>query len=43
MVQINVTVQYEGRNYLTNVIASRDASEEAVAKQAMEQVRRQWK
>ncbi|XJZ25648.1 BA3454 family stress response protein [Bacillota bacterium Lsc_1132] len=42
MVQINVTVQYEGKNYLTNVITTRDTSEDEIIQLALEQVKRQW-
>ncbi|MGG5254159.1 BA3454 family stress response protein [Neobacillus sp. SM06] len=42
MVQINVTVEYEGKNYLTNVITSRETSEEEIFRLALEQVKQQW-
>ncbi len=42
MVQINVKVEYEGKNYLTNVITSRETSEEEVFRLALEQVKQQW-
>lgn len=42
MREITVTVDYKGKNYLTNVIAHRDTSEEEVMKLAREQVLKQW-
>lgn len=42
MVQINVTVEYQGKNYLTNVITSRETSEEEIFRLALEQVKQQW-
>lgn len=41
MVQTNVTVQYEGKNYLTNVITAHDASEDEIFRLALEQVKKQ--
>lgn len=43
MVQINLTVDYKGNFYHTNVITSRDASDEEVMQLAISQVKRQWK
>lgn len=42
MVQVNVTVQYDGKNYLTNVITSHDMSEDEIFQLALEQVKQQW-
>lgn len=42
LVQVNVTVQYDGKNYLTNVITSNDMSEDEIFQLALEQVRQQW-
>ncbi|ALC90429.1 molecular chaperone [Bacillus sp. FJAT-18017] len=42
MVQVNVKVEYLGRNYLTNVIANPHASEEEIMQLALEQVKKQW-
>lgn len=43
MVQVNVTVNYEGKYYLTNVIAQSNTSDEEILRLAVEQVERQWK
>ena len=43
MVQINVTVTFEGKSYLTNVIANQNTSEEEIYRVAFEQVQQQWK
>jgi hypothetical protein len=43
MVQVNVLVTFEGKNYLTNVITSRTTPEEEIGKLAYEQVKKQWK
>ncbi len=42
MMQINVTVNYKGKNYLTNVLADRDTSHEEILRVAFEQVQKQW-
>ena len=42
MVQINVTVHFRGKNYLTNVITTNNTSEEEILRLASEQVRKQW-
>jgi hypothetical protein len=42
MVQVNVTVEYEGRNYLTNVLTNPHASEKEIMELALEQVKKQW-
>ncbi|NHM31106.1 BA3454 family stress response protein [Neobacillus terrae] len=43
MVQVNITVNYEGKNYLTNVIAPKYTSEEEISRMAHQQVERQWR
>ncbi|WP_342431855.1 BA3454 family stress response protein [Neobacillus sp. FSL H8-0543] len=43
MVQINVKVTFEGKSYLTNVIANRNTSEEEIYELAFLQVQKQWK
>jgi hypothetical protein len=43
MVQVEVTVTFEGRSYLTNVIAHRETSEDEIFQLAFEQVQKQWK
>ncbi|NRD80379.1 BA3454 family stress response protein [Bacillus sp. BRMEA1] len=42
MVEISVTVMYEGMSYLTNVITDRNTSDEEILRLAYEQVRKQW-
>ncbi|MBT2637970.1 MULTISPECIES: BA3454 family stress response protein [unclassified Bacillus (in: firmicutes)] len=42
MKEVTVTVDLKGKNYLTNVIADRDTSEEEILEQAREQVLKQW-
>jgi hypothetical protein len=43
MMQVNVTVTFEGKSYLTNVLASRDTTNEEIYRLAFEQVQKQWK
>jgi hypothetical protein len=43
MVQVNVTVHFRGKNYLTNVITTNNTSEEEIFRLASEQVQKQWK
>ncbi|AIM15251.1 MULTISPECIES: BA3454 family stress response protein [Neobacillus] len=42
MVQIEVTITFNGKSYLTNVITDRDTSEEEILRLAFEQVQKQW-
>ncbi|MED1467757.1 BA3454 family stress response protein [Bacillus salipaludis] len=42
MMQVNVTVTYQGKNYLTNVITNRDMSEEEIFQLAYQQVQKQY-
>lgn len=42
MVQVNVKVEYQGKNYMTNVITNHKASDEEIMQQALEQVKKQW-
>jgi hypothetical protein len=42
MVQINVLVTFEGKNYLTNVITNWNTPEEEIFQLAYEQVQKQW-
>ncbi|RHW42056.1 BA3454 family stress response protein [Neobacillus notoginsengisoli] len=42
MVQVNVKVEYLGKNYMTNVITTPQASDEEIQRQALEQVMKQW-
>lgn len=42
MREITVTVDVKGKNYLTNVIADRETSEEEILKMARKQVQEQW-
>lgn len=43
MVQVEVTITFEGKSYLTNVIADRNTSDEEIMRLAYEQVQKQWK
>ncbi|MFB5194326.1 BA3454 family stress response protein [Neobacillus sp. KR4-4] len=43
MVQVEVTVTFEGKSYLTNVITNRETSEDEIFQLALEQVQKQWK
>jgi hypothetical protein len=43
MVQVEVTVTFEGKRYLTNVITNRSTSEAEIFRLALEQVEKQWK
>ncbi|MEH7416275.1 BA3454 family stress response protein [Neobacillus drentensis] len=43
MVQVEVTITFEGKSYLTNVIANRETSENEILRLAAEQVQKQWK
>jgi hypothetical protein len=43
MVQITVTVDYNGKFYQTNVLTHREAAQEEIFKQALSQVKKQWK
>lgn len=42
MVEITVLVNFNGRNYQTNVIVDRKTAKEKVLRLAQEQVRKQW-
>ncbi|WP_157796229.1 BA3454 family stress response protein [Bacillus xiapuensis] len=42
MIEVNVTVSYHGKDYVTNVLAARDADEEEILRSAEEQVEKQW-
>jgi hypothetical protein len=43
MVQVEVTVTFEGKSYLTNVIANQETSDDEIFQLALEQVQKQWK
>ncbi|GHI00941.1 BA3454 family stress response protein [Neobacillus kokaensis] len=43
MMQIEVTITFEGKSYLTNVITDRNTSDEEIMRLAFEQVEKQWK
>jgi hypothetical protein len=42
MLQVNVKVTFEGKNYLTNVLANPNTPEEEIYRLAYEQVQKQW-
>jgi len=43
MVQVDVTITFEGKSYLTNVITNRETSDDEILRLAFEQVKKQWK
>jgi len=43
MVQVDVTITFEGKCYLTNVITNRETSDDEILRLAFEQVQKQWK
>lgn len=43
MLQIEVTITFEGKSYLTNVIADGNTTDEEIMRLAFEQVEKQWK
>lgn len=43
MVQVEVAITFEGRNYLTNVITDINTPDEEILRLAFEQVQKQWK
>lgn len=42
MREVTVTVDFKGKNYLTNVIADRDTLDEEIIEKARQQVLKQW-
>ncbi|WP_409295229.1 BA3454 family stress response protein [Peribacillus sp. SCS-26] len=42
MVEVTVTVEYKGKNYMTNVLVSSGAQEEEIFSTALNQVKDQW-
>ncbi|NWQ43276.1 BA3454 family stress response protein [Bacillus sp. EB106-08-02-XG196] len=42
MIEVTVKLNFEGKNYQTNVIVSKDTPEKQILQMAREQVRRQW-
>jgi hypothetical protein len=42
MIQVEVKVSYDGKYYLTNVIADPNTTEEEIIRLAYEQVQKQW-
>ncbi|WP_040208727.1 BA3454 family stress response protein [Neobacillus jeddahensis] len=43
MVQVEVTITFEGKSYLTNVITHRETTNDEILRLAFEQVQKQWK
>lgn len=43
MLQVNVKVLYKGKEYLTNVLANPNTSDEEIYRLAYEQVQKQWR
>lgn len=42
MIKVTLTVNYMGKNYITNVLASKNTSEDEIRQLALEQVKKQW-
>lgn len=42
MIEVTVTIQYLGKNYVTNVLANRETAEEEIMQLALDQVMKQW-
>lgn len=43
MIKVTVTVDFKGRTYQTNVLATRDTAPEEIHQLALSQVKKQWK
>ncbi|MDF2903281.1 MAG: hypothetical protein K0S25_919 [Bacillus sp. (in: firmicutes)] len=42
MIKVTVTINYLGKNYLTNVLTDKEEKEDVIKQVAFEQVKRQW-
>ena len=42
MIKVTVTINYRGKNYVTNVLTDKDTGEDTIKELALEQVRKQW-
>ncbi len=42
MIKVTVTVNYLGKNYVTNVLTDKEEKEDVIKQVAFEQVKRQW-
>ncbi|MBP0725702.1 BA3454 family stress response protein [Bacillus sp. RG28] len=42
MVEVEVTINYNGKNYKTNVLVNRGATRDEVYKLALDQIKKQW-
>jgi hypothetical protein len=42
MIKVTVTIKYQGKNYVTNVITDKEANEDTIRELAFEQVKKQW-
>ncbi|MGG1678485.1 BA3454 family stress response protein [Neobacillus sp. NRS-1170] len=42
MVEVTVTLNYKGKNYLTNVIVKKETPELQILRLAEEQIKKQW-
>ncbi len=42
MIKVTVTINYQGKNYVTNVITNKEANEDTIRQLALEQVKKQW-
>ena len=43
MIHINLTIDYDGKLYNTNVITTNDTSDEEILQIAISQIEQQWK
>lgn len=43
MEQVDVTVTYDGKSYMTNVITKQNTTNEEILRLAFKQVEKQWK
>ncbi|WP_339228452.1 BA3454 family stress response protein [Oceanobacillus sp. FSL K6-2867] len=43
MIQVNLTVDYDGKLYNTNVITTSDTTDEEILEIAISQIEQQWK
>lgn len=42
MIKVTVTINYLGKNYVTNVLTNKEEKEDVIRKVAFEQVKNQW-
>lgn len=42
MIKVTVTINYRGKNYVTNVLTEKETCEDTIKQMAFEQVKKQW-